>query len=213
MDKKKLSFYRSDKCQYITIFRNNHGRVIFLSIILVDGWISIKECFYLDRVSRPAEPKRLATSICKISSLLNVIKNELDKSFNEIELDDSVVMSKEALISTHMAARKPKILIMLADNNGVIRTIFKSKFRREIYLEIALSGEGNVATISKCYYVDKRAKGMKIPPQGLITVRFEFSLKNLLEIVNTELEGGFSEVLISSLHHTITLDRPICGAI
>ena len=112
-----------------------------------------------------------------------------------------------------MAARKPKILIMLADNNGVIRTIFKSKFRREIYLEIALSGESNIATISKCYYVDKRAKGQKIPPQGITTVHFEFSLKNLLEIVNTELEGGFTDVLISSPHHTITLDRSICGAI
>lgn len=208
----KLIFYKNNQGHYHTIFRNNHGRVIFLSIILVDGWISIKECFYLDRVSRP-EPKRLATSICKISSLLKVIKNELDKSFNEIELDDSVVMSKEALISTYMAARKPKILIMLADDNGVIRTIFKSKFRREIYLEIALSGDGDIATISRCYYVDKRAKGMKIPPQGLITVHFEFSLKNLLEIVNTELEGGFTDVLISSPDHTIKLDRPICGAI
>ena len=212
MNSKILTLYKTNGKEYSSIFRNNHGRIIFMSIILVDGFLTITECFYLDRVVRP-EPKKLTTIICKLSSLLDVIKNELDKSFKEIEWDDSVIMSKEALISTHMAARKPKILIMLADNNGVIRTIFKSKFRREIYLEIALSGEGNIATISKCYYVDKRAKGMKIPPQGLITVRFEFSLKNLLEIVNTELEGGFTDVLISSPHHTITLERPICGAI
>lgn len=208
----KLIFNKNGQGHYHAVFRNNHGRVIFLCIIRIEENLTIKECFYLDRVGR-SEPKKLTTSICKLSSLLDVIKNELDKSFNEVELDDSVVMSKEALISTYMAARKPKILIMLADDNGVIRTIFKSKFRRGIYLEIALSGDGDIATITKCYYVDKRAKGQKIPPQGIITVRFEFSLKNLLEIVNTELEGGFTDVLISSPHHTITLERPICGAI
>ena len=122
--------------------------------------MTIKECFYLDRVGRP-EPKKLTTSICKLSSLLNVIKNELDKSFKEVEWDDSVIMSKEALISTHMAARKPKILIMLADDNGVISTIFKSKFRREIYLEIAPSGDGDIATITKSITLTSEQKDKK----------------------------------------------------
>ena len=208
MDKKKLSFHKSDKCQYMTIFRNNHGRVIFLSIILVDGWISIKECFYLDRVGRP-EPKRLTTSICKVSSLLNVIKNELDKSFEDIEFSDDRIVKKETLISEFLDSRKKKILIFVADGN-VIKTIFKSKYRREIYLELSING--NLATITQCYYVDRRAKGLKNPPQGIITVRFEFSLERLLKIVNSELEGGFTDVLISHAH-TLTLDRPICGAI
>ena len=171
----------------------------------------IKECFYLDRTDFP-EPKKLTTSICKLSSLLDVIKNELDKSFKEIQFDDSIVVSKETLISTFMEGRKKKILIMLADGN-VIRTVFKSKHRREIYLEIEVDDAENIATITNCFYVDKRAKGLKISPQGLITVRFPWGLQRLREIVNSELEGGFSDVLISSPNHTIKLDRPICGSI
>lgn len=204
-----LIFKRSDKGYYHTIFKNQHGRQIYMSVILVDGWITIKECFYLDRVDRP-EPKRLATSICKLSSLLDVIKNELDKSFKAIQFDDSIVVSKDTLISTFLEERKKKILIMLADGD-VLRTVFKSKYRREIYLEITLSND--IATITQCYYVDKRANGKKIIPHGLITVRFHWGLQKLLETVNNELEGGFSGVLISSPHHTITLDRPICGSI
>lgn len=204
----KLIFKKNDQGHYHAIFRNNHGRIIFMSIILVDGFLTITECFYLDRTDFP-EPKKLTTSICRLSSLLDVIKNELDKSFKEIQFDDSIVVSKETLISTFMEGRKKKILIFVADGN-VIKTIFKSKYRREIYLELSING--NLATITQCCYVDRRAKGLKNPPQGIITVRFEFSLERLLKIVNSELEGGFTDVLISHAH-TLTLDRPICGAI
>ena len=207
-----LTLLKNDKNSYHAVFRNDHGRVIFLSVILLGGYITLKECFYLDREHRP-EPKKLTTSICPASSLLDVIRNELDnKSLKSVRFDDSVVVSKETLIATHLAERKPKILIMLSDESGrVIRTVFKSKHRRAIYLEIGVDAE-NIATIKQCYYVDKRARGKKIPPQGLITVRFEFSLKNLLDVINKELEAGFNGAIVSN-HHTLKLDRPICGAI
>lgn len=37
-------------------------------------------------------------------------------------------------------------------------------------------------------------------------------MEELLRIVNTELEGGFSDVAIAS-EYTLVLDRPICGSI
>ena len=98
---------------------------------------------------------------------------------------------------------------MIAEGDR-LKTIFKSKFRREIYLELALND--GVATIVKCYYVDKRAKGMKLPPQGIVTVRFDYSLEKLLEVVNSELEGGFTDAIITH-QHTLTLDGPVCGSI
>ena len=100
---------------------------------------------------------------------------------------------------------------MIAEGDK-LKTIFKSKFRREIYLELSVSD--GMAAITQCYYVDKRAKGKKIPPQGLVSVRFEFSLQKLLEVVNSELEGGFTDALISHVH-TLKLnsDSPICGSI
>ena len=118
-------------------------------------------------------------------------------------------MSKEYLISLQLGCRKKKILIMLSEGD-VLKTIFKSKYRREIYFELSING--GMATITQCYYVDKRAKGLKIPPQGIVTVRFEFSLEKLIEVVNSELEGGFTDAIITR-EHTIVLGRAICGAI
>jgi hypothetical protein len=37
-------------------------------------------------------------------------------------------------------------------------------------------------------------------------------MDELLRIVNTELEGGFTDVAVSE-EHTLVLDRPICGSI
>ena len=98
---------------------------------------------------------------------------------------------------------------MLQDGN-VLKTIFKNKFRREIFLEIVL--EGNRCLIRQCRYRDARAADKEITPHGLLTVYYEHSLANLLRIVNNELEGGFTDVVISDTY-SIVLDRPICGRI
>ena len=81
---------------------------------------------------------------------------------------------------------------------------------RWYYLELALNN--GAATIVQCQYVDKRAKGLKIPPQGIVTVKFTFSLEKLIEVVNSEFEGGFTDAIITH-QHTLTLDGPICGSI
>ena len=94
---------------------------------------------------------------------------------------------------------------------GILKTVFKNKFRRVIYLEITLGG--GIATISNCYYVDPRGKDLEIPPQGLITVRFNFSLHNLLEVVNQELEGGFTDTVICEQSTVVLGTTPICGSI
>ena len=208
MKAKVLSFYKSDNAHYISVFRNNHGRVIYLSIIRMGERIEIAECEYLDRTKAMA-PKKLVTRTCEFAKLTDVIGAELDRDFESVELCSDMVISKDYLVSCFLGSRKKKILIMIAEGDK-LKTVFKSKFRREIYLEITLNGDQ--AIITQCYYVDKRAKGKKIPPQGIVTVNFAFSLENLLKIVNSELEGGFTDVLISN-PHTLTLDGPICGSI
>ena len=209
MKAKVLSFYKSDNAHYISIIRNNHGRVIYLSIIRTGERIEIAECEYLDR-TKAMTPMRLVTRTCALDELLDVIREELDRGFAALEFNDDDIISKDYLVSSFMGKRKKKILIMIAEGDR-LKTIFKSKFRREIYLELALND--GVAIIVKCYYVDKRAKGMKLPPQGIITVRFDYSLKKLLEVINLELEGGFTHVLVTR-EHTLTLnDGPVCGSI
>ncbi len=209
MKNKTLSLFKSDNAHYISVFRNNHGRVIYLSIVRSGESVEIAECEYLDR-TKAASPKRLVTRTCELAQITDVIGAELDKSFSKVEFCDDVTVSKDYLVSIFLGSRKIKVLILIAEGDRLM-TIFKSKFRREIYLELALND--GVATLVKCYYVDKRAKGMKLPPQGIITVRFDYSLEKLLEVINLELEGGFTHVLVTR-EHTLTLnDGPICGSI
>lgn len=208
MKNKVLSFYKSENGQYMSIFRSTHGRIIYLSIIPIGELVAIADCEYIDRY-KPSRPKKLRTRACELAKLTDVIRAELDRHFESVELYSDTVISKEYLIDTFLGSRKKRILITIAEGDK-LKTIFKSKYRREIYLEITLNSDQ--ATITQCHYVDKRAKGLKIPPQGIVTVNFTFSLEKLLEIVNSELEGGFTDVLISNAH-TLTLDRPICGSI
>ena len=95
---------------------------------------------------------------------------------------------------------------MLRDGE-TLRTVFRNKTHRSIYLEIRL--DHGQALIFDCHYADDRSRGV---PYGLTTIRFSFSLEELLRIVNTELEGGFTDVAVSEVH-TLVLDRPICGSI
>ena len=209
MKAKVLSFYKSENDRYISVFRNNHGRVIYLSIIRIGERIEIAECEYLDR-TKAMTPTRLVTHNCALDELLDVIREELDRDFVEVEFCDDVIMTKDYLVSSFLGKRKKKILIMIADGNK-LATILKNKYHRTILLELTLDDRG-AATITQCHYIDKRAKGKKIPPQGLVSVRFEFSFPKLLEIANYELEGGFTDAIITHAH-TLKLDGPICGAI
>ncbi len=168
----------------------------------------IDRCFYIDRTKRPS-PKNLITQNCTLTDLPKVLATELDTPIGGVEMcEDSV--SKENLISGYLKSQKPKILILHSEG-GILKTVFKNKFRRVIYLGITL--EDGVATISECHYVDPRGKDLKISPQGLITVRFEFSLHKLLEVVNCELEGGFTDAVICEQSTVVLGTKPICGSI
>ena len=206
---KKLILYKDgERAAYHATFKNNHGRKLYLHVVVAQGHCLIDGCFYIDRTKRPS-PKNLITQTCMLTDLPRVLATELDTLVGGIELCEDPA-SKEELISGYLKSRKPKILI-LHSKGGILKTVFKNKFRRVIYLGIAL--EGSIATISECYYVDPRGKDLKISPQGLITVRFEFSLHRLLEVVNCELEGGFTDAVICEQSTVALGTTPICGSI
>ena len=202
-----LSMVRN-RCGYHTVLKTNHGRLIYLALSLKDKLCVVDECIYLDR-SCPYHPKKQVTRKFPQKDLLNMIRAELDKDFQGVEWYEELVPKSE-LIAQHLHTEKKRILLVLQEGNR-LRTIFKNKFRREIYLEILL--ESDRALICDCHYCDARAKGKPIAPQGLVTIYYQHSLVNLLALVNQELEGGFTDVMISE-NHTITLGRrAICGSI
>lgn len=203
-----LKLYRNHNDEFHSTFKNNHGRLIYLRIAIRDNECNINECYYLDRSSYSV-PKKAFTKKCATSELLNVIRNELDKDFIDIDFNYDTLLSKKQLINSTLGRRKYNILIILKEGN-VLKTVFKNKFRRSIYLEISIGVDKSL--ISKCRYCDKRGEKADITPYGLKTIYFESGIDNILSVVNTELEGGFTDILITA-ESTIKLDRPICGSI
>ena len=151
---------------------------------------------------------------------INMLKNELQSIKNEqnnlvkaitsgTAIVESPKVSAEDFIAQAMHKEKYNILLMLKDGD-TLKTIFKNRFRREIFLEIDLSGPK--ALIKKCKYCDIRGEDVITTPYNLTTIYFHYDFEALLKIVNNELEGGFTDVMVSE-HNTIVLDRPICGSI
>lgn len=200
-----LIMIKKEEGNYHTVFKNTHARIIYLALSKKADIYVVEECYYLDRSTKKV-PKALNFGAFGREALLVKISKELDKTFSEIRFLDNQILTKDELISSYLCGEKKKILLLLKEEN-VFRTIFKNKYHRSIYLEITLSGER--ALISDCHYADTRSEEI---PHGLKTIYFSFSMEGLLKIVNTELEGGFTDIAVTE-EHTLVLDRPICGRI
>lgn len=193
---------------YHTVLKTNHGRLVYLALSQENTDYCVDECIYIDR-SLPCSPKKQVSKKFPQDRLLDMLRAELDKDFSSVQFADAPIVSKQELIERHLYCEKKNILLLLKEKN-LLKTIFKNKFRREIYLEISFDGEK--ALIARCHYCDARVGDNIITPQGLSTIYYKHNLQNLLRIVNRELEGGFTDIMVSD-DHTITLDRPICGSI
>ena len=199
-----LTLYRKENDAYHTVFKTNHARKIYLAISVKDDICTTEECYYLDRSVKKV-PKCLTWEPFVMDKLTEKIAAELDKTFLEVKFIDEL-LDKEDLIEGALEGEKKKILLLLKKNNQ-LRTIFKNKYHRAIYLEITLDDDRGC--ISECHYADERSGNI---PHGLTSIYFPFSLKNVLRIVNDELEGGFSDAVIAD-EYTVALDQPICGSI
>jgi len=200
-----LTLIKNENGNYHTVFKTRHARKIYLAISVSGDTCTVTECRYLDRSTRKT-PKALTLAPCGMEGLAEKISKELDGVFYGIRFMENEILSEEELISRFLEKEKKKILLMLRDGE-TLRTVFRNKTHRSIYLEIRL--DHGQALIFDCHYADDRSRGV---PYGLTTIRFSFSLEELLRIVNTELEGGFTDVAVSEVH-TLVLDRPICGSI
>ena len=190
---------------YHAIFTNNHGRKLYIELSVEPNICKMKNCYYIDRSSKKM-PKKLTPEPFLPEMLIEKIAAELDKRFSRIEFANNEPMFEKDLIEHYISSEKKHILLLLKEEN-TIRTIFRNRYYRSIYFEVAING--NKSIISACRYCDERS-GEKNIPHGLKTIFFDFSLSNILQIVNNELEGGFTDVAITE-DNTITLNRPICG--
>lgn len=208
MKRSVLELHNAGGNDYQAFIKNNHGRKLYFKLSALDKKCEIVDCFYIDRAKR-TEPKLLKTRKFQLDELLSVIAKELDKNYSEYRFADAPVLTTEDFIEQVLHTEKYNILIMLKNEN-TLKTIFKNRFHRAIYLEIEVHDKK--ALIKECRYCDERGEGTTITPYSITTIYFDYNFTNILNIVNDELEGGFTDLLITE-NHTIKLDRAICGSI
>jgi hypothetical protein len=202
-----LNLVKNENGNYHTVFKTRHARKIYLAFSVSGDLCAVTECRYLDR-SIIKIPKAITFAPFAIETLGEKISNELDATFSEIRFSEKEMMTEEALITRFLGKEKKKILLMLRDGE-TLRTVFRNKTHRSIYLELRL--DHGQALIFDCHYADERSQGV---PYGLTTIRFSFSLQELLHVVNDEyslkrnachsehrsFRKGFSDFYIGNLH-------------
>ena len=215
------SILQLDKQQgqtYQAIFKNNHGRMIYIRLKCEYDKVTVIDCFYTDRPERNGVkivPLKFKTTQCNRDDLLNVLADELDKQFFVIEFSENELnISAEVYISLKNQHKRKYKFLILVNGENTYKTRLKNRIHRSVYLEISHNDHNGV--IMDCHYYDRSYKrnSAYITPSGLTSITFDFSLENILKIVNDELNCDFTDVIITK--DSFGFDNsslPICGSI
>ena len=218
MKKSILKFDKVSENTYQTVFRNNHGRKIYLCVNRIGETITISDCFYIDRPLRNGKraiPQKFTTVKCNYNDLINVFDIELDKRFYELKFSEKETdKSAEEYISCYMQNSKKYKFLILVEHGGFLKTRLKNSVHRTIYLEIKQNADRGL--IQTCHYCDRcyKRNNQLVTPFELKTIYFDYSIEKVLEIINNELNCDFTDVIITKdTFNFEKSDIPICGSI
>lgn len=224
---------RSPADAYRTVFKNQHGRTIYLSLEINGTQCTITDCFYTDRGGRSeanhskARPLKLTTTELPIYELLNVIEAQLDKKFYGVELVQSSTydMTLNEYLNYHESLTRTKYHFLIMEGsvdtvNGLpskLRTRLKNKLHRSIYLELEYYKDGS-GVVKQCCYYDRPylRSDLKVTPPSLISCFFPYTREGILNLVNNEICCNFTHIIITDGTEGIDLDSnttPLCGSI
>ncbi len=224
MKKQNLKLYATgNRDRWRTVIKSRHGRVIFMELSIQDDSCKINDCYYVDRLRGGqyyAVPNKLITMECAVSSLLSIIASELDRAYFGIDYSRTYSdLSNDEFISAMLSQmrRGYRFLIFTAEGEPVnhtfpvLKTRFKNKLHRSIYLELHTSS--GKATVADCHYFDRKyhSPGKAVPPM-LSCIMFNYSRSGILRLVNEEFVCDFTDMLIIS-DGSIDINKPIpfCG--
>lgn len=219
---------------YRTIFKNQHGRTIYLSLEINGTQCTITECFYTDRGGSRSEanhfkarPLKLTTTEFPVNELLNVIETQLDKKFYGMELiqNSTYDMTLDEYLNYHESLTRTKYHFLIMEGSGDIinglpshlRTRLKNKLHRSIYLELEYYKDGS-GVVKQCCYYDRSylRSDLKVTPPSLISCFFQYTREGILNLVNNEICCNFTHIIFIDGTEGIDLDSnttPICGSI
>lgn len=204
MKRQKLILEATATGSYRSIFLNNHGRLIYLEISESNNKWLVEECFYVDRnrgllgeKRRRSVPLKQTTKVVEHNdeALLLLLSKEVDKLFFGVEFtynEDTLNMSANEYTEYYdLQNEKYYFLILVGEGNALqdnlrytLKTRFKNKLHRSIYIEIEYYKDGK-GRIKECYYYDKvyiRNKSKIIPPK-LHSVHVDFTRKGLIQFL------------------------------
>lgn len=218
---------------YRTIFKNQHGRKIYLSLVINGTQCTITDCFYTDRGGRSeanhskARPLKLTTTEFPINELLNVIETQLDKKFYGVELvqNSTYDMTLDEYLNYRESLTRTKYHFLIMEGSGdtvnglpsKLRTRLKNKLHRSIYLVLSYYKDGS-GVVKQCFYYDRSylRSDIKVTPPSLISCFFPYTREGILNLVNNEICCNFTHIIITDGTEGIDLDSgttPICGSI
>lgn len=163
------------------------------------------------------------TTNFNFNEILHVIASELDRKYFGIEIADKFTdLSRNEFIAIQLENMQKgyNFLIFVGDGdpvNGipsVIKTKFKNRIHRSIYLEMRYNGNGKGA-ITDCHYYDRKYKERdRVTPETLSTVFFDYNRQTILNIINNELNTVFTNIIfVTDGSLNINNEIALCGNI
>lgn len=214
-----------------SIFKTQHGRVLFLAVAVNNTDCIIKDCFYIDRNQNKtgqerysSKPLKLCTYQFQLKDLLTVIEKELDKKFYGVEFiqNDNASFSLEEYLQLKTKSENSKycFLIMVGDGDNYndlpahLCTRLKNKLHRSIYVELVYYKDGK-GVIKQCHYYDRKYKrqDVKVTPSQLSSCFFPYNREGILNLLNNEICCNFTHMIVTSGINLDSNTLPLCGAL
>lgn len=226
MKKQQLILYKTQSRKYRSVIKTKHGRLIYLEMSKDSNSLSVKNCYYLDRIRGGeyySSPQKFKTRNFSFDEILDVIASELDRKYFGVKITDKLAdLNTTEFIDVQLKAmqRKYNFLIFVGEGEliqgipSVIKTRFKNRIHRGIYLEMHYTGNGR-GVITDCHYYDRKYKERsKVVPGMLSSVFFEYNRLAILHIINRELNTAFSHVIfVNDGSLDINNEVALCGNI
>ena len=214
-----------------TMIKTQHGRVLFLSLVVNGAGCTITDCFYTDRnqgrtgaARYRSKPLKLQTFHFPTNNLLSVIEAELDRKFCDVEFihaeNAGLPLDEYLRIKSDKVDGKYHFLIMIGDGNGYnglpvrLRTRLKNKLHRAIYVELEYYKDGN-GVVKQCHYCDRqyRRQEVKVTPPHFVSCFFPYNSEGILNLLNCELCCNFTHIIVTDEIDIDSNQTPLCGAL
>ena len=225
MRKQSLILHKTKDGNYRTVIKTKHGRYIYLEITKLDDMIFIKKCYYIDREKNGeyySSPKKLTSLAFNEREILSIVASQLDRSyfgveytdaFDELTTEDFIAAKFKELKSVH------RFLILVGDGsivNGlpeILTTRLANRIHRRIYMRITYYKD-NIGTVEAFYYDRAYKARSRVTPQMLTSVFVEYNKKAIIDMVNSELNCDFTDIIIADNSINIEDNKAaLCGNI